>query len=354
MPRLDARTTGDLVRLLVFMVTTAIATSLLVITIGNLSFGGSREYKAEFTDATGVNPGDDVRIAGVKVGSVQKVEVVTEDGDDTGMAIVTFTVDEDTMLDDTTNADIKYRNLIGQRYMSLTGIGGGEALDDGATIPASQTSPALDLTVLFNGFKPLFQALSPDDVNKLSFEIVQVFQGEGGTLESLLQSTASISSTLADNDQVIGQLIDNLSYVLDRVADRDDQLSALITSFRDLVGGLTDDRRAILSSLDGISDLAVETAGLVDSIREPLVQDIRELRGVTKTLADGRAEIDRALQVMPIKLNKMGRTATYGSWFNFYLCNFRATVRIGDRTILRPNVSFGADRCDLASEVGQG
>ena len=96
---------------------------------------------------------------------------------------------------------------------------------------------ALDLTVLFNGFKPLFQALSPEDVNQLSYELIQVFKGEGGTLEGLLAHTASVTSTLADRDEVIGDLIDNLSLVLDHVADRDKQLTRLIQSFRTLVGG---------------------------------------------------------------------------------------------------------------------
>ena len=137
-----------------------------------------------------------------------------------------------------------------------------------------RTQGALDLTLLFNGFKPLFQALSPADINKLSYEIVQVFQGEGGTLESLLGHTASVTQTLAARDQVIGDLIDNLNEVLVHVGDRDEQLGRLITSFRDLVGGLKKDRNAILSSLDEVSALSVETADLVSSIREPFVRDI--------------------------------------------------------------------------------
>ena len=85
-------------------------------------------------------------------------------------------------------ATIRYRNLVGQRYIALTeGEGsGGETLDEGAVIPLAQTTPALDLTVLFGGFQPLLQALSPADMNRVSFEIIQVFQGEGGTIESLL------------------------------------------------------------------------------------------------------------------------------------------------------------------------
>jgi phospholipid/cholesterol/gamma-HCH transport system substrate-binding protein len=344
MPRLlDKQTAGDLTRLTIFMVLTAIATGVLVVTIGNLSFGATKTYKADFVDATGVVKGDDIRIAGVKVGSVEDVEVLSAD-----RARVTFKVDEETVVDDATHAGIRYRNLIGQRFISLTQEGeGGDRLEEDGVIPVDRTRPALDLTVLFNGFKPLFQALSPDDLNKLSFEIVQVFQGEGGTLESLLSSTASITQTLAERDQVIGDLLENLDYVLDHVADRDQQLTNLIDSFRTLVGGLNEDREAILSSLDSISQLSVHTAALVRDVKDPLLKDIRELRTVAGNLAQNRKEIDRALQVLPIKLTKIGRTATYGSWFNFYLCHFRATVKAPGLPPVEGQYAVVADRCTL-------
>ena len=209
--------------------------------------------------------GDDIRIAGVKVGTVKDVEIV-----DRTHALVTFKVDSDTDLTEATHASIRYRNLVGQRYVALSQeVGSQKVLAEDATIPIEKTSPALDLTVLFNGFKPLFEALSPADLNQLSFEIVQVFQGEGGSLESLLGHTASVTSTLASRDQVIGDLIDNLNEVLEHVGDRDDQLSDLIVSFRDLVGGLTKDRHAILDSLDSISELSV--ADCRPGVRHPAV-----------------------------------------------------------------------------------
>jgi phospholipid/cholesterol/gamma-HCH transport system substrate-binding protein len=340
---LDKRTAGDLTKLVIFIVVTTLATSVLVITIGNLSFSPKTEYKAEFVDATGVVKGDDVRIAGVKVGSVKDVEIV-----DRTRALVTFTVEDATSISKATHAAIRYRNLVGQRYISLTNeIGDSAELSEGATIPVTQTSPALDLTVLFNGFKPLFQALSPADINQLSYEIVQVFQGEGGTLEGLLSHTASVTSTLASRDRVIGALIDNLNEVLDHIGDRDAQLSRLITTFRTFVGGLKDDRRAILGSLDQISDLSVQTADLVSGIRAPFVSDIRQLRRVAGNLDSGKAELDRALQVLPVKLNKIGRTATYGSWFNFYLCHFQGRVRLPGRSSVPVDYNTGSDRCDL-------
>jgi phospholipid/cholesterol/gamma-HCH transport system substrate-binding protein len=338
----DKRTTSDLTKLLIFMVVTTLATGVLVATIGNLSFGGNHTYKAVFSDATGLNKGDEIRVAGVKVGTVKGIEI-----SDRTRALVTFTVDDSTSVTGATHATIKYRNLVGQRYIALTQeVGSPTKLDDGATIPISRTQPALDLTVLFNGFKPLFQALSPTDVNQLSYEIVQVFQGEGGTLESLLQHTASVTSTLADRDQVIGALIDNLSEVLDHVADRDQQLNELITTFKQFVGGLNQDRDAILGSLDQISQLSVQTASLVKGVRSPLVGDIANLRQLTANIQRNRGELDRALQVLPIKLEKVGRTAIYGSWFNFYLCQFQGKVRLPGVTV-PVQYNTGSPRCDL-------
>src|SRR5687767_103603 len=130
---LDKRTAGDLTRLLIFMVLTALATGVLIVTIGNLSFGATKNYSADFVDATGVVKGDDVRIAGVKVGSVEDVEVKGAD-----RARVTFKVDADTVIDDATHATIRYRNLIGQRFISLTQVGqGDERLAEDGVIPTA-------------------------------------------------------------------------------------------------------------------------------------------------------------------------------------------------------------------------
>jgi phospholipid/cholesterol/gamma-HCH transport system substrate-binding protein len=340
---LDKRTASDAVKLLVFILVTTLATGLLVVTIGNISFAASTTYHAVFTDATGVVKGDDIRVAGVKVGNVEHVEVV-----DRNRAEVTFKVDRDQAVTDSTRATIRYRNLVGQRYIALTqGVGGPGVLPANATIPLSRTQPALDLTVLFNGFKPLFKALSPADVNKLSYEIVTVFQGEGGTLETLLSHTASLTSTLAARDRVIGSLITNLNDVMVTVGNRDAELSDLLVKLREFVSGLDQDRHAILGSLDSISALAVQTSDLVTGARPSLTTDVKQLRRVAGNLDAGKSEIDRALQVLPIKLNKIGRTATYGSFFNFYLCSFKGRAKLPAGVTVPLDYNTGSARCDL-------
>ena len=353
MKLLDKSTAIDATKLVIFILVTTVATGLLVVTIGNISFGASKQFKAVFSDATGVVKGDDVRVAGVKVGDVQDIKVF-----DRTRALVTFKVATAERVTESTLATIRYRNLVGQRYVSLSqGVGGPAVLPAGSTIPLSRTRPALDLSVLFNGFKPLFAALSPADINKLSYEIVTVFQGEGGTLEGLLSHTASVTSTLASRDQIIGSLITHLNQVMVTIGDRDKQLSSLLIKLRVFVSGLSNDRQAILGSLDSISALAVQTSGLVSGIRPGLTTDVKQLRSVAGNLDANKAEIDRALQVLPIKLTKIGRTATYGSFFNFYLCNFKANVKLpqvppvlGQTPLpssIPVNYSAGSARCNL-------
>jgi phospholipid/cholesterol/gamma-HCH transport system substrate-binding protein len=343
MKALDRRTAADATKLGIFILVTTLATGLLVVTIGNLSFGDTKEYRAVFSDATGVVDGDDIRVAGVKVGNVEDVEII-----DRTNALVTFKVDSAHPVTDSTHATIRYRNLVGQRYIALTpGVGPDTPMQEGETIPLARTRPALDLTVLFNGFKPLFEALSPADVNKLAYEIIAVFQGEGGTLESLLAHTASVTTTLAGRDRVIGELIDNLNEVMVTLGDRDDELSDLLVKLRRFVGGLAQDREAILGSLDSVSALAVETSDLVTGIRPGLTRDVKQLRKVAGNLDAGKAEIDRALQVLPIKLEKVGRTAAYGSWFNFYLCSFKGRVKLPAGVTVPVDYETGGARCDL-------
>ena len=345
---LDAKTFSATIKLVVFMVVTTMATGLLVVTIGNVGFGDTKEYEAVFSDVTGLNTNDDIRIAGVKVGTVEDIEIEGRD-----LARVAFSVDSETVLDQSTHAQIRYRNLVGQRYIELSqGAGPSGVLREGQTIPLPQTDPALDLTVLFNGFKPLFEAMSPKDVNQLSYEIIQVFQGEAGTVESLLAHTASVTNAIADRDQVVGALIDNLNSVLDTLARRDDELSAMITELQQFVSGLAQDRKPILDSLDAVSELSEETAQMVTKTRPALVADLEQLRRVTSVLNNGREIIDDTLQIMPIKLKKVGRTASYGSFFNFYLCNFQGGVKVpgqlpGVDRIVRVNYDTNSARCSL-------
>ncbi|MEU0885151.1 MCE family protein [Lentzea sp. NPDC005914] len=316
---------APLLKLIAFALVTIVATTLLAVTIANVNLASATDYKARFTDVTALNEGDDIRIAGVRVGQVDDIKVV-----DRKTAEVEFSIDGDRKLPESVTATIKYRNLVGQRYIALeAGTGDTKAvLAEGGTIPLERTKAALDLTVLFNGFKPLFQALSPEDVNKLSFEIIQVLQGEGSTIDSLLQHTASLTSTLAGKDKVIGEVVDNLNTALDTVNSRDEDFNNLVVTLQQLVSGLSQDRQPIGDAISALGDLTNATAGLLEQGRAPLKNDIAQLGLVSQTLADNEQIVDGMLQRLPSKLETITRTATYGSWFNFYLCEASGKVSV--------------------------
>lgn len=338
---LDRKTTFDTVRLAIFVVVTTVATALLAVTIGNISFNPTTKYRAVFTDAVGLNKGDDIRIAGVKVGQVDKIALYQDT-----LAMVTFSVDSDQVLDASTHATLRYRNLVGNRYIALSdGVGGGERLKSNGLIPKERTTPALDLSVLFNGFKPLFTALTPADVNQFAFEVIKVLQGEGGTIESLLARTASLTTTLADADQVIGDLITNLTSTLQIVSQRQQNFSQLLVNLQQFITGLSQDINPILNSVGSINSLNTKTAGLLQQTRVPLKADLDRLRTVASTLDDTQSIWVKTLQTMPEKLNTMTRTASYGSWFNFYLCNFDGNVTLPTGTRIPVAYDNNSARC---------
>lgn len=315
---------APLVKLAVFAAITILATTLLAVTISNVNFNGATAYTARFTDVTALNEGDDVRIAGVRIGQVEEIRVV-----DRRVAEVDFSLEGERTLPASVTATIKYRNLVGQRYIALEhGVGDASPLAPGDVIPLERTKPALDLTVLFNGFKPLFQALNPDDVNQLSNEIIQVLQGEGGTIDSLLRHTASLTSTLAGRDKVIGEVITNLNAVLETVNSRTEQVSALVTTLEELTTGLAGDRQPIGDAISALGDLTTTTAGLLEESRQPLKENIAHLGLVSQTLADNEAVVEGVIQRLPGKIEAMSRTASYGSWFNFFLCEGSGTISV--------------------------
>lgn len=320
---------SPLIKLVVFLIVTSFATYVLGATIANTSYGSTNSYKAIFTDASGLTHGDDVRIAGVRVGTVSGIKIVKHN-----LAQVSFTVVKSRPLPDSSEITLRYRNLVGQRYLDITQGAGdpNKLLQDHGTVPVTQTHPALDLTTLFNGFKPLFQGLDAPSINSLSDAIIKTLQGEGGALESLLGTLASVTNALADKDQVIGDVVDNLASVLTAIGDRDNELSDLITQLQGFVSGLAQDHTTIGNAIAGINNLATTTSSLLSQVRAPLARDIVDLSALTANLNNNKATIQKVFNLLPDTAATLTRTGSYGSWFNFYLCTIKADIELPDGT----------------------
>jgi phospholipid/cholesterol/gamma-HCH transport system substrate-binding protein len=323
------KTLGAAIKLIIFAVVTVLATAVLGVVVSNRTFGSTHTYKAVFSDATDLLSGNDVRLAGVRVGTVKSIKVVPEtvNGSTVDEAEVSFSVDKDVPITTSTHFEIHYLNLVGQRYIDVVETPGNSTTQNpNVVIDAVRTAPAVDLTALFNGFKPLFQALTPADVNSFALEIIKTLQGEGGTVQSLLAQTASLTNTVANRDAVIGQVIDNLDTVLGTVQQRNAGLNETIVQLQRLVSGLAGDRNTIASSLSNIDSLATSTSQLIAGVRPYLPSDLRSLAKLANNLnttkdSDGQNTLSGILQREPAKLNRIIRTASYGGHFNFWLCS---------------------------------
>ena len=323
----NVQTTLAAVKLGIFTLVSVIVTGTLAIIMGHLGLGPTHTYKAIFSSASELKSGDDVRVAGISVGSVSDVSLYHRDE-----AIVTFKAASDLHLTTATQAEVRFLNLVGDRYLALTQgtvTASTKSLStEGNVIPMSHTVPALNLTQLFNGFQPLFQALSPKDVNDLAMNIVQVLQGEGGTVQQLLAHTASLTTALANRDQLIGQVITNLTGTLDTIDQRHQQLNTLLIQLRAWMGNLAKDRNTIGVSLQDVSALTQQLADLITQARPFAKEDIAQLRRVMVLLnqPNAKAVLSATLQRLPTMLRRQARIGTFGSWYNYYLCDFKTTV----------------------------
>lgn len=306
---------GPAVGVSAFAIVAVVMTMLVAGTLMKGAGTDPKEYHAWFRDTNGLTEGDDVRMAGVRVGRVEKRELKD------GMAYVTFTVSGDQTVYDGSHAEVNFLNLIGQRYLAITQGNDHQRLAPGGTIPVSRTSPGLDLTALFNAFKPLFDLLRPADVNQLASEITAVLQGQGPTINDLMAQTAKLTSHLADRDAVIGRVIDNMAVVMQTTAAHRQDLKVLITQLAGLTHGLAGDRQQIGTALDSMSQLSIAMDDLTRRTRRPLTSDITDIHTLTGLVNKNTDVLTRGLRGTPRLLDAYARSMSYGSWLNTYICS---------------------------------
>ena len=305
-----------------FALVSVLLAVVLVNTMLNGVSGSTDRYTAQFTDVAGLRVGDDVRVAGVRVGRVAGIDVGK------GVAEVSFEVAAEQPLLDTTKVVMRYQNLLGQRYLALVqGDQRGPEIAPGSRIPLARTSPGFDLTELLNGFRPLFEALRPDDVNALATSVIKVLQGEGGTVESLLAQTARLTDYLADRDQVVAQVLDSLTPVLVDLAGRGTELRGTVVELRELMTGLARDRKSIGASIDGMSQLIGSTSQLMAEARTPTVSAVSRFRAVMDLFLANKPDFVAAIGSFGSTLAALGRASSYENAVNIYLCSVIVNVR---------------------------
>ncbi|MCP2291907.1 MCE family protein [Nocardia amikacinitolerans] len=310
------KNTATTVKLTIFTLVMTLVFAGLVVVFSQMRFAREYGYKAVFTSSSGMLPGAKVRIAGVPVGSVTSVKVGKDN-----LAHVEFDVDRSYRLLTSTRATIKYENLVGDRYMELMeGPGSADTLREGGTIGTDKTAPALDLDMLLGGFKPLLRGLDPAQVNDLTAALLQIFQGQGGTLVELLNSGGSFGKTLAERDELIGNVIDNLNTVLRTIDQRGDQFRTTLDELQRLVTGLAENKDPIGDALPRIAGATGDLTDLLAQARPDLAGTIGNLGRLSTNLDNGSDTVQWVLERLPDTYKKLIRIGSYGSFLQMYIC----------------------------------
>jgi phospholipid/cholesterol/gamma-HCH transport system substrate-binding protein len=326
----------------IFAVVMVLLTVFLFFTFAQVRTGSTNGYSAVFADASRLKTGDTVRVAGVRVGTVRDVSLQSDK-----KVLVDFDADRDIVLTTGTKAAVRYLNLVGDRYLELVdGPGSTRVMAEGAQIPEDRTAPALDLDLLLGGLKPVIQGLNPEDINALSASLIQVLQGQGGTLESLLSKTSSFSNSIADNNEVVGQLIENLKNTLDTLSKNGDDFSGAIDRLEQLITGLSKDREPIGNAIVALSNGTASISDLLTQARPPLAGSVDQLNRLAPLIDDDKDRLNAALGRAPENYRKLARLGAYGSFIQYYICGiaFRASDLQG-RTVQFPWIKQTTGRC---------
>ncbi|GAB2524258.1 MCE family protein [Nocardia heshunensis] len=312
----------------IFAIVSVLVTAVIWNTLARTVSGSTNSYSATFTDVLGLRPGDDVRMAGVRVGKVESIDL-----DKKNQAVVKFIVQRDQTLFGDTKALVRYQNLIGQRYVALAPpdpkkphTGDHVALKNNASIPLERTEPSFDVSALLNGFQPLFQVLQPEQVNNLSNTFIQALQGDNVSLAAFITQAASVASDFERRDGILSDVITNLSGVMSGLAKRGDELETLVTQTRALIGGLYAQGQSLQSSTVQIADATTALVGMFGSIQPKLVLAQNSSHDALALLLNNGAKLDQAAVDLPAILANVGKFTQNGTYANAYLCSLDVSL----------------------------
>jgi virulence factor Mce-like protein len=299
-----------------FVAVCLLFTLWLAFTIGNLDFSdplGRNDYTvtAAFDDVTGLLVDDNVKISGVVVGKV--TDVSTEDG----RAVVEMAIDDhhDGIPRQGTSAGIRWRNLIGQRYVYLyPGERGGEALEDGDEI--DDTVSVVDLGELFNRLGPIVTAIEPQQVNKLLETLTQAFDGREDEIGGALDDLATLAQGLASRDDVIQRLIANLDTVAATLNRRDVQIEAMLQNLVTLSQSFGDNTETLDAALRELGQFGTNLSGVLERNGTELDRLLGNLALVTDTVRSKLPQLDSALSGLTEASRAVFRAGNRGEMLN--------------------------------------
>lgn len=312
---------GALVGLSLFMVVAVTVTWLVYVTLRRDVAGSTVPYGAMFNDVFGLREGDDVRMAGVRVGRVEKIEL------EGGLAKVSFVVQDDQQVLGTTVASVTYQNIVGQRYLglSLGKTGDASPLPAGSVIPLERSEPSFDVTTLLNGYEPLFSLLNPRDADNLTKGVIQSLQGDQGSITALVAQTSELTESFAGRDAELGTVITDLNTVMVNLARHNESLDQVLTQVQAAVTTFDGRRQELVDSTGSMARVVRQLSTISDEVYPSLNELVEREPGFAQHMVSIEPQLAFTGANLPLLLKGFARITSEGSYANAYACDLNAT-----------------------------
>lgn len=294
----------------------------LVVVFGQFRFSSTNDYHATFATASRLKSGNDVRIAGVPVGSVSGVSLNPDNTVD-----VSFNVDKRYQLYSSSRALVRYQNLVGDRFLEIAaGPGDLRKLPPGSIIPQSNTQPALDLDALLGGLRPVLKGLDGNRINEITNAVIQLLQGQGGALSDLLANTGTFTQSLSARYQVISDVINHLNTVLSTVDAKSAQFNSSVDELQKLITGLAQNRDPIAGAIGPLASAENDLTEMLQNSRRPLQGVIENVRPLATELDNRKSEVNAVIDPLAENYLRLNALGAYGAFFNIFYCSVRIKI----------------------------
>lgn len=274
--------------------------------------GGGTTYSADFSEAAGLDKGDEVRIAGVKVGKVTGVSL------DRGRVKVSFET-KGAWIGDRTTAAIAIKTLLGDKYLALDPLGTARQ-DPGSRIPLTRTTSPYDVTQAFQDLSSTVDRIDTRQLAKSFETISQTFKDSPPAVRNAATGLSALSKSVSKRDAELSELLQGSARFTQTLKNKKSSFETLIEDGGSLLGELKDRRDAIRALLTGSRALATQLSGLVQDNDRQLGPTLKALGRVTDVLAKNTTQLDKTLALVGPYYRLVGNTLGNGRWFDSYLC----------------------------------
>jgi phospholipid/cholesterol/gamma-HCH transport system substrate-binding protein len=290
----------------------------LAVKIGNISLFSSRHsIDAQLTDVTGLASGDTVNIAGVPVGQVSSIGVQH------GHALVALSINNTVTLHRATDVGMRWHNVIGQKEIELYPAHGGPVLAPGATIPLTHDVTDASIDTFLNSLGPVLSSINPKQANEFVENVSGALEGDTAQINQLINSGATVSSTVQALDSQVGQIIGNLNQVLTALASRSGDIDSLVTNLQTVSSALASKNSLLDDVVGNLSLVATDLAGLIGNNHNTITSTIDNLQSVAADVQNNQQNLANSLSTLGAGLAPYIQISQWGQWFaveTIYTC----------------------------------